>query len=107
MARRALKPLTPLLIALVAVILGFLAIGPSFADTGGVAPAGGLTPGSTTSVPTGPQVPPAPPAAGPAQTALREEKAPAAGKPAAKPKPPKSVEPTPVGCASCMAPPGS
>jgi hypothetical protein len=34
MARRALKPLTPLLVGLAALVLGFLAIGTSFAGTG-------------------------------------------------------------------------
>ena len=105
MARRALKPLTPLLVALVAIVLGFLAVGPSFAGTGDVPPSDGPIPASTTSVSATPQVPVAPSAV-PSQTVLPEERVPT-GPPAPKPKSPKTVEPSSMACASCMAPPGS
>jgi hypothetical protein len=100
MARRALKPLTPLLVALVALVLGFLAVGPSFADT---APSDGPIPASTPSVP----VSDAPPAAVPSETPLPAETAPASTSAPKPPKAPKTVDPGPVACASCMAPPGA
>ena len=105
MARRVLKPLTPVLVTLVAVVIGFLTIGPSFAGTG--APSDGPVPAPPVSVATSATVPTqsAQPAATPTQSVLPAETVPTAS-PTRKPK----VTPQPAAsgahCSSCLAPPG-
>jgi hypothetical protein len=101
MARRVLKPLTPLLVGLVALVLGFLAIGPSFADSEAPIPSSSTSTVAPDSVA---------PTAAPTQSALPEEMIPTGAptsKPPKPPKAPKTVDPGPMACASCMAPPGS
>ena len=95
MARRVLKPLTPLLVGLVAVVLGFLAIGPSFADTDRPVPSSvHLAPATPDSV------------APHRRTGFRGSAPPPRRRPGLR-SPRKAVDPGPILCASCMAPPGS
>jgi hypothetical protein len=107
MARRVLKPLTPVLVTLVAVILGFLTIGPSFAGPGGVIGedgGGGPKSGTSSTAPLSPS--PAAPAA-PNPPAASATPSPSASASTAPVNPPEKAEATegPKDCASCMLPP--
>lgn len=101
MSRRALKPFAPLLVGLIAVVLGFLAIGPSFADTG-VAPVDGpiATIAPSPSPAASPAASPASPVVPPSPVVV----SPSTSKPPKAPKTDASYGPK--DCPSCMVPPG-
>jgi hypothetical protein len=119
MARRAITPFVPLLVALAAALLGLLAVAPSFADDGGVAPVDGPVtsapaPSATTDPPAGVPGQPGttpPTTATPSRTphggpiTVPSEVEPSSSSPSPQ-GPRQPPQPGPRDCAGCMEPTG-
>ena len=93
MSRRVAKPLVPLLVALVALVLGFLAMGTSFADEPAVSPA----PTVTQNAPS-----PVKPGKGGPEVSQPKHDEPTTGAPGAPQQGTTPPQTDPHGCSSCL-----